>query len=127
MRSTRSKISRLGRGFLLAAAVLCGGVEVGGLAVRDAQAVVGRPLTPMSYAGVARRTSRRTVRRTAYYGGYGYGAYGYGAAAYARPVVTLPTGCTRVYHPSGYTQYACAGTYYRPYYDGPNLVYVQVH
>jgi len=27
--------------------------------VATAQAVVGRPLTPMSYAGVARRTSRR--------------------------------------------------------------------
>jgi hypothetical protein len=29
----------------------------------DVYAVVGMPLTPMSYAGVA----RRTVRRTAYY------------------------------------------------------------
>jgi hypothetical protein len=28
---------------------------------READAVVGRPLTPMSYAGVARRTTRRTV------------------------------------------------------------------
>jgi len=27
--------------------------------VSTAQAIVGRPLTPMSYAGVARRTSRR--------------------------------------------------------------------
>jgi hypothetical protein len=27
--------------------------------VSSAEAVVGRPLTPMSYAGVARRTSRR--------------------------------------------------------------------
>ena len=29
----------------------------------DVMAIVGRPLTPMSYAGVA----RRTVRRNAYY------------------------------------------------------------
>lgn len=29
--------------------------------------VIGRPLTPVSYAGVARRTTRRTVRRIAYY------------------------------------------------------------
>ena len=37
--------------------------------VPDVLAVVGRPLTPMSYAGVA----RRTVRRSAYYGNpYGY-------------------------------------------------------
>jgi len=27
--------------------------------VSPAQAIVGRPLTPMSYAGVARRTARR--------------------------------------------------------------------
>jgi len=31
----------------------------------QAHAVVGRPLTPVSVAGVARRTSRRTVRRCA--------------------------------------------------------------
>jgi len=29
--------------------------------VSTAQAVIGRPLTPMSYAGVARRTTRRAV------------------------------------------------------------------
>jgi len=40
-----------------------------GVATRDACAIIGRPLTPMSYAGVA----RRTVRRSAYYGNpYGY-------------------------------------------------------
>ena len=31
--------------------------------ISSAHAVVGRPLTPVSYAGVARRTSRRTARR----------------------------------------------------------------
>jgi hypothetical protein len=35
--------------------------------VPDILAVVGRPLTPVSVAGVARRTSRRTVRRNVYY------------------------------------------------------------
>jgi hypothetical protein len=30
----------------------------------EADAIIGAPLTPMSYAGVA----RRTVRRSAYYG-----------------------------------------------------------
>jgi len=29
--------------------------------VRDAAAIIGAPLTPMSYAGVARRTTRRVV------------------------------------------------------------------
>ena len=38
-----------------------------GLFVSEAQAVVGRPLTPVSYAGVARRTSRRTAQRQDYY------------------------------------------------------------
>jgi len=33
--------------------------------VSEAQAVVGRPLTPVSVAGVSRRTSRRAVRRCA--------------------------------------------------------------
>jgi len=35
--------------------------------VPEVMAVIGRPLTPMSYAGVARRTVRR-----AHYAGYGY-------------------------------------------------------
>jgi hypothetical protein len=34
-------------------------------AVRPAHAIIGRPLTPVSYAGVARRTTRRTVAATA--------------------------------------------------------------
>ena len=52
---------------LLTAAILAFSLELGErLAIPgvhslipSAQAVVGRPLTPMSYAGVARRTSRR--------------------------------------------------------------------
>lgn len=39
--------------------------EIASGLVTPARAVVGRPLTPVSYAGVARRTSRRTARRTA--------------------------------------------------------------
>jgi hypothetical protein len=31
--------------------------------VSEAEAVVGRPLTPVSVAGVARRSARRNVRR----------------------------------------------------------------
>lgn len=37
-----------------------------------ANAVVGRPATPGSVAGVARRTTRRTVRRHTYYGSGAY-------------------------------------------------------
>ena len=36
-----------------------------GVATRDACAIVGRPLTPMSYAGVARRTTRRMAYASA--------------------------------------------------------------
>ncbi len=43
--------------------------------VTEAHAIIGRPLTPMSYAGVARRTTRRTY------------AYGAAAAAAAYPAV----------------------------------------
>jgi hypothetical protein len=51
--------------------------------VSSANAIIGRPLTPMSYAGVARRTTARA---------YGYGmAAGavYGGAVYGAPVVVV--------------------------------------
>jgi hypothetical protein len=38
--------------------------------IPSAHAVIGRPLTPLSYAGVARRTARRTTRRVSGYCGY---------------------------------------------------------
>jgi hypothetical protein len=47
------------------------------LSVESAQARVGRPLTPVSVAGVARRQNRRAAY------GYGYGAGVAGAAAVA--------------------------------------------
>ncbi|MGZ5545194.1 MAG: hypothetical protein ACXWIU_11005 [Limisphaerales bacterium] len=63
---------------LLATAVVLGGVcgsiswsqEEGlSLSVESAQARVGRPLTPVSVAGVARRTTRRAVVGGAVVGG----------------------------------------------------------
>jgi len=48
--------------------------RVTGSLISQAHAVIGRPLTPMSYAGVARRTTRRAVA----------------AGAYAAPVVVAP-------------------------------------
>jgi catechol 2,3-dioxygenase-like lactoylglutathione lyase family enzyme len=53
--------------------------------VTTADARVGRPLTPVSVAGVARRTTRRAVvRHGAYYGAAGYyGARAYGNGYYA--------------------------------------------
>jgi hypothetical protein len=54
--------------------------------VSSADARVGRPLTPMSYAGVARRTTRRAVA---------VGAVATGAAVVAAPVVVAPA-CSQV-------------------------------
>jgi hypothetical protein len=55
-----------------------------GLFATKAHAVIGRPATPMSYAGVARRTTRRA-----------YGAAAYGAAV-AVPAYGSPGGCVQV-------------------------------
>lgn len=97
---------------LLAAGTLIGVGELAGIEIGQAQAVIGRPLTPVSGAGVARRTTRRTVGR------YGYG-YGYAAGT----VAALPGGCVRTTR-DGVLVYNCAGTFYRPVYDGPDVVYV---
>ena len=48
-----------------------------GSLVTEAHAVIGHPATPMSYAGVARRTTRREE------GGVGYGAVGAAAVGAA--------------------------------------------
>jgi hypothetical protein len=64
--------------------------------VNNAEARIGRPLTPVSYAGVARRTRRRVIRRTAVY------------------AATLPRGCTNVTINGGLL-HQCGGTYYQPY------------
>jgi hypothetical protein len=54
--------------------------------VSSAEARIGRPLTPMSYAGVARRTTRRAVA---------VGAVAAGAAVAAAPVV-VGRACSQV-------------------------------
>ncbi|MEE8055920.1 MAG: DUF6515 family protein [Gammaproteobacteria bacterium] len=85
--------------------------------VKDAQAVVGRPASPGSVAGIHRRETRRTVRATSYYGG--------GAVTTGSSVYTLPPGCVAVIHNAA-TYYYCDGIYYQPYYQGNQLVYVPV-
>lgn len=72
------------------------------IAPGQAEALVGRPLTPLSVAGVARRTTRRVIRRGAYY--------------YA----TLPPACVRTYV-HGYDVYSCGGAYYQ-YWRGRYVV-----
>ena len=71
-----------------------------------AEAVVGMPLTPVSVAGVARRTTRRTIRRSAIY------------------VASLPaTTCVKV-NVNGTLLYQCGATYYQPYGTQYVVVYV---
>ena len=77
---------------------------------KEAQAAIGRPASPNSVAGVRRRTRRRTHRRI---------------AAGTR-VRTLPAGCTKVIR-RGVTYHHCGGVYYRPGYEGNNVVYVVVN
>jgi len=63
--------------------------------VSSAQARVGRPLTPMSYAGVARRTTRRAA------------AYGAAGAAAAGAYYYAAPGCTQVVDAYGRIVYHC--------------------
>jgi len=77
-----------------------------GVFMPDAHAIVGRPRTPVSYAGVARRTARRVVYRTTVY------------------VATLPRGCTTVII-DGATIYQCGSTYYQV--SGSQYVVVNVN
>lgn len=63
--------------------------------VSSAEARIGRPLTPMSYAGVARRTTRRAVA---------VGAYG--GAVYGAPVVVAPA-CGQVVNAYGQIVTVC--------------------
>ena len=60
-----------------------------------AEARVGRPLTPMSYAGVARRTSRRAV------------VYGGAAAAAAAGAYAVTPGCAQVVDAYGRVTTVC--------------------
>jgi hypothetical protein len=85
----------------------------------EAEAVIGRPLTPMSYAGVA----RRTTRRAAYAGAYAHPAYVAPVVTSSTIVTTLPTGCAQVATGGGGVTYQCGGATYAPSYNGTTVVY----
>lgn len=72
----------------------------------EAMAKVGRPHTPRSVAGVARRTARRTVRRTSVY------------------VARLPAGCAKV-SVNGASYWHCGATYYQ--HTGTKYVVVHIN
>ena len=88
---------------LLAAGLLTDGVFNDGMLINEAEARVGRPLTPGSVAGVARRTTRRRIRRTTVY------------------IATLPRGCTTVVI-ENVSCHQCGSTYYQA--DGNQYVEV---
>lgn len=90
---------------LLAAGTVIDGLFNSGIVVREAAAVFGRPLTPISGAGVARRTTRRVIRRSTIY------------------AATLPAGCSTVTI-EGTTLQQCGSTYYQPYGSQYVVVYV---
>jgi hypothetical protein len=79
MKRAAYRVLQLGAAIAVGGAALClnEGAAFNNSAslVSSAHAIIGRPLTPMSYAGVARRTTRRAV------------AVG---AAVAAPVVVAP-------------------------------------
>jgi nucleoid-associated protein YgaU len=108
--------------------------------IREAQAVVGRPLTPLSYAGVARRTTRRAVATEAAVATTAAAAATASAAAAASappaapaasavPIGTvvqaLPPGCTSMVV-NGVSYSSCGGSFYKAAFEGNNLVYVVV-
>ena len=131
---------------LLAAADFAPQAPLGLTLVREAAAIVGAPLTPMSYAGVARRTTRRVVyaetaavttaaATTAAATSAAAAASAQQAAAAQQQalaagspavgtvVPALPAGCTAA-PVGGVEYYKCGGAYYRAPFQGNNLVYV---
>jgi hypothetical protein len=111
MRNTRKRVLCI---MLVSIGIACGlslsddFMVTGPRIVKPAQAYIGNPLTPLSFAGVARRTARR-----AYFfgGGYPYGGYPYGG--YPPPYGGYPYGG----YPPPYGGYPYGGgyPYYRPY------------
>ncbi len=71
--------------------------------VSGAEARVGRPMTPVSVAGTARRTTRRVIRRGAY-------------------IAAIPAGCAYGNY-YGYSLYYCGGVYYQKSGGGYVIVY----
>lgn len=102
----KSTFAMVALGLTLAIADLPpGGMLHGGSVIKEAHAVVGRPLTPVSAAGVARRTTRRMIVATSVY------------------VPTLPPSCTVVVI-EGTSLHQCGATYYQA--SGSQYVVVNV-
>jgi len=134
---------------LLSAAEMAPGTGVKVGLISDANAIIGRPLTPFSFAGVA----RRSAYRGAIYGGAAVAAAATTAAVATAAVATAPVYVQPYYAPiappppagtslpvgtvvsalpggcvsapvNNIEYYLCNGTYYRASFQGNNLVYV---
>lgn len=105
---------------------------------RPAAAVIGRPATPASYAGVARRTTRRAVYATSASASAASQQQQAQQQAQQQPppaqpaggalpqgtvVSALPAGCTSTVV-DGVNLFNCGGVFYQPTFQGNNLVYV---
>ena len=100
----------------VAAGVLAAGV-LASVFAPVAEAIVGAPMTPVSVAGVARRTARRTTAVV--------------VAANTPPpaqpvpatgmIATLPGNCV-----AAGDLFQCGGAYYKPYMQGSTIVYARV-
>lgn len=77
-----------------------------GSVIPQANAEILLPKTPRSVAGVARRTTRRVVRRSTEY------------------VTVLPAGC-KVVVVDGVSLHQCGGVYYEPYQNKYVVVVVE--
>lgn len=125
------------------------GASPGITLIREAQAIVGAPLTPVSVAGVARRTTRRVVaaestavaataqqqaataqqqqataqQQAATAQQQAAAARPAGAPAVGTVVNALPAGCKPEAR-NGVEYQNCGGVFYRAAFQGNNLVYV---
>ena len=100
----------------------------------NAMAVIGRPATPASYAGVARRTTRRAVYATSASASAASQQQQAQAQQAPPPAATgalpagtvvsaLPSGCTSTVV-DGVNLFNCGGVFYQPTFQSNNLVYV---
>ena len=111
-------------------------VDIGFIA--RAEAIIGRPATPMSYAGVARRTAyvaapvARTaavattaavVTTAAVASSEQHAASSQQVLEVGTAVAALPGGCESATI-NGVNYSKCGGVYYRPAYQGNTLVYI---
>ncbi|MCU0990648.1 MAG: hypothetical protein MUE63_13970 [Xanthomonadales bacterium] len=96
--------------------------------VREARAVVGAPLTPVSAAGVARRTTRRVVvaesSATQASAATTATAQQQAATAQQQSATAQQQSASKPETRSGVEYQNCGGVLYRAAFQGNNLVYV---